>query len=96
MWHASIATCSWDWALISSQTANEMQRAGTGGHNIIAIDPLDSIDVPATLAINHSYVFEAGKVREDLSNLILIDAPPAPAPRKLVQVPIVALLCLWT
>jgi hypothetical protein len=67
----------WDWALVLSQEINAYARAGTGGNNIIAKRPVESIDVEESLlSSNHNYVFEAGKVLSDFSTLIATEAAP--------------------
>jgi esterase/lipase superfamily enzyme/TRAP-type C4-dicarboxylate transport system substrate-binding protein len=81
----TLYACGWDMALALSEQINAHPRAGTGGSNIVVSKPMDSIDVAATLSINHSYVFEAGKVRDDLSTLVTTAADPAT--RSLDEVP---------
>jgi esterase/lipase superfamily enzyme len=71
----TLYACGWDLALLRSQSMNEYPRAGTGGDSDILVDDkLESIDVDSTWSINHSYVFQAGKVLNDLSHLILNQA----------------------
>lgn len=68
----TLYACEWDWALRMSREMNAYPRAGTGGDaDILVNDKVESIDVDATLSINHSYVFQAGRVLSDLSTLIL-------------------------
>ena len=69
----TLYACAWDWALALSQEINGYPRAGTGGHgNIVVNDKLESIDVDARLlSTNHSYVFEVGKVLDDLTVMVV-------------------------
>jgi esterase/lipase superfamily enzyme len=83
----TLYACGWDWALIFSQQINAYPRAGTGGNNIVVSRGMDSIDVDATLSLNHSYVFDAGSVLNDLSAIILTGVDPDAAPRNLHEVP---------
>jgi esterase/lipase superfamily enzyme/TRAP-type C4-dicarboxylate transport system substrate-binding protein len=83
----TLYACGWDWALILSQEINAYPRAGTGGNNIVVSRGMDSIDVDATFSLNHSYVFEAGKVLSDLTAVILSGVDPDAAPRNLREVP---------
>jgi esterase/lipase superfamily enzyme/TRAP-type C4-dicarboxylate transport system substrate-binding protein len=83
----TVYACGWDWALIISEDINGYPRAGSGGNNIFVRQPIESIDVDATLSTNHSYVFEAGKVLNDFSTLIATEAEPDGAARGLVKIP---------
>ncbi len=71
----SLYACGSDHALEISRNWHDFARAGTGGDSIvIANDRLDSIDVDAKFfSANHSYVFEAGKVLDDLKALVSSD-----------------------
>jgi hypothetical protein len=54
---------------------NAYPRAGTGGDSDIVVnEQIESIDVEAGFSTNHSYVFEPGKVLNDLSSLVLTGA----------------------
>lgn len=71
----TLYACGWDWALMISQDMNAYPRAGTGGDSDIVVNEhIESIDVEAGLSTNHSYVFEPGKVLNDLSSLVLTGA----------------------
>jgi esterase/lipase superfamily enzyme len=83
----TLYACGWDWALMLSQAINDYPRAGTGGSNIVVSSEVDSIDVDPSLSLNHSYVFEAGKVLSDLSSVILTGDDPNAVDRGLVEVP---------
>jgi len=82
---STLYACAWDAALALSANINAHRRAGSGGSDIVVSSPMDSIDVDGTLSINHSYVFEAGKVRTDLTTLVKTAADPAA--RNLDEVP---------
>lgn len=74
----TLYACDRDWALQLSQALNAAPRAGTGGAQEIIVDSrLDSIDVPPRwLSTNHSYVFEAGKVLDDVSAIVVYGTDP--------------------
>jgi esterase/lipase superfamily enzyme len=83
----TLYACGWDWALVFSQDMNDFRRAGTGGNNIVVSKGLDSIDVDASFSLNHSYVFETGKVLDDLTAIVTTGVDPDAAPRSLSEVP---------
>jgi esterase/lipase superfamily enzyme/TRAP-type C4-dicarboxylate transport system substrate-binding protein len=72
----TLYACRWDVALILSKEINEYPRAGYGGErDIVVANKLESIDVDSKwFSINHSYVFETGKVLDDLTALVLSDS----------------------
>jgi esterase/lipase superfamily enzyme len=74
----TLYACAWDLALELSHFINRHSRAGIGGSEIIVSSPMDSIDVDGKfMSKNHSYVFEAGRVRDDLCALVTTAADPA-------------------
>jgi esterase/lipase superfamily enzyme/TRAP-type C4-dicarboxylate transport system substrate-binding protein len=70
----TLYACSSDRALQFSQLINAFRRAGTGGAaNILVSSDLESVDVEGRLlSANHSYVFEAGKVLTDLTEMVVL------------------------
>jgi esterase/lipase superfamily enzyme/TRAP-type C4-dicarboxylate transport system substrate-binding protein len=74
----TLYACEWDVALMTSKAMNAYPRAGSGGDADIVVDEkVESIDVEAGLSLNHSYVFEAGKVLSDISALVLAGSDAA-------------------
>src|SRR5690606_13748843 len=68
----TLYACRWDLALFLSEAASRFERAGQVGvaGPVTALD-LDTIEVLGRMgSINHSYVMEHSRVRDDVSQLL--------------------------
>jgi esterase/lipase superfamily enzyme/TRAP-type C4-dicarboxylate transport system substrate-binding protein len=83
----TLYACGWDFALMASAFVSDYLRAGIGGDFMVPRKGVDSIDVDASLSLNHNYVFETGKVLSDVSALISTEADPDSVVRRLVKIP---------
>ena len=70
----TLYACGWDLALSLSQKLHQHPRLGSGGRDIFVDPRLESINVGAELVpMNHSYVFDAEPVQQDMRTLLLTD-----------------------